>query len=55
MFYALTLAVGIWAGRRSSKNSTVVEVFLANRNMGLLVSLFTLTGELKYTPHPQHH
>ena len=45
IFYILILAVGIWAGRKSAKSNSAVEAFLADRNMGLIVSFFTLTGK----------
>ena len=45
VFYILILAVGIWAGRKSAKSSSAVEAFLANRNMGLIVSFFTFSGK----------
>ena len=47
VFYILILAVGIWAGRKSAKSASSTDAFLANRNMGLFVSFFTLTGTYK--------
>ncbi|KAK7113537.1 hypothetical protein V1264_012808 [Littorina saxatilis] len=46
IFYIAIFAVGIWAGRKSAKSTTALEAFLANRDMGLVVSLFTLTATL---------
>lgn len=45
-FYVLILAVGIWAGRKSKGQVNSEEVMLAGRNIGLIVSIFTMTGEL---------
>lgn len=47
-FYLLILAVGIWASRKSKsseKNADSEEVMLAGRNIGLMVGVFTMTGE----------
>jgi high affinity choline transporter 7 len=45
-FYVLILAVGIWAGRKSKGQTNSEEVMLAGRNIGLIVGVFTMTGEL---------
>nr|KAG5702454.1 hypothetical protein BaRGS_027541 [Batillaria attramentaria] len=45
IFYLIILAVGVWAGRRTGKASSN-EVFLAGRNMGLVVTLFTMTATM---------
>ncbi len=50
LFYVLILAVGIWAGRKqksTEKNPDTEEIMLAGRNIGLLVGIFTMTGEFK--------
>ncbi|XP_071105722.1 high affinity choline transporter 1-like [Haliotis cracherodii] len=44
IFYILILAIGIYAGRRTTKSKSADEIFLANRQMGFLVSLFSLTA-----------
>lgn len=47
IFYILILAIGIYAGRRTTQSNSADEIFLANRQMGFLVSLFSLTGGRK--------
>ncbi|CAD5218791.1 unnamed protein product [Bursaphelenchus okinawaensis] len=49
VFYLLILAVGIWAGRKTDSQKTedgqqTEEVFLAGRNIGTLVGIFTMTA-----------
>ena len=46
VFYLLILLVGLWAARKSSSNADADEVMLAGRNIGMLVGVFTMTGEL---------
>lgn len=48
-FYLIILAVGIWAGRKTDSQKTedgqqTEEVFLAGRNIGTVVGIFTMTG-----------
>lgn len=48
IFYILILAVGIWAGNKqksTEKNPDTEEIMLAGRNIGLLVGIFTMTGQ----------
>ncbi len=45
VFYLVILIIGIYAGRKTTKSNSIVEVFLADRNMGVIVSLFTITGK----------
>ena len=47
VFYALILGVGIWAGRKqksTEKEPDTEEIMLAGRNIGLVVGIFTMTG-----------
>ena len=47
-FYLLILLVGIWAARKSKQsgsNPDSEDVMLAGRNIGLVVGIFTMTGE----------
>ena len=44
VFYALILAIGIWAGRRK-KSKEEEETMLAGRSIGYLLGSFTLTGK----------
>jgi solute carrier family 5 (high affinity choline transporter), member 7 len=47
VFYVLILAVGIWAGKKQKSteaNPDTEELMLAGRNIGLLVGIFTMTG-----------
>ncbi|XP_071105721.1 high affinity choline transporter 1-like [Haliotis cracherodii] len=44
IFYIIILGVGIIAGRKKTKTKTANEMFVANRQMGFLVSLFSLTA-----------
>ncbi|XP_076458896.1 high-affinity choline transporter 1-like [Babylonia areolata] len=46
VFYVIILGVGIWAGRKSARSGSATQVFLADRNMGLIVSFFTLTATM---------
>lgn len=51
VFYLLILLVGLWAARKSShagENAAPEseDVMLAGRNIGLLVGIFTMTGNL---------
>ncbi|XP_071096830.1 high affinity choline transporter 1-like [Haliotis cracherodii] len=43
-FYILILIIGIYAGRKSTKSKSLTELFLADRNIGTAVSLFTITA-----------
>lgn len=51
IFYLLVLGIGIWASLKSKKmeknaHGAQIEVsFLANRRVGLIVGVFTMTGE----------
>ena len=50
IFYVLILGVGIWAGKKqksTEKNPDTEEIMLAGRNIGLIVGIFTMTGELR--------
>ncbi|CAL8124475.1 unnamed protein product [Orchesella dallaii] len=44
IFYIVILAVGIWAGRKGSKDGSEEEVMLAGRNIGVVVGIFTMTA-----------
>lgn len=45
--YLLVLAVGIWAGRKKSDaGNGEDEIMLAGRNIGLVVGIFTTTGNI---------
>ncbi|XP_067673150.1 high-affinity choline transporter 1-like [Haliotis asinina] len=44
IFYIVILAIGVYAGRRTKQTKSADEIFLANRQMGFLVSLFSLTA-----------
>ncbi|KAL5021608.1 hypothetical protein ScPMuIL_000763 [Solemya velum] len=44
IFYLLVLAVGIWAGRKSIKSTNTDELFLANRNLGMILSSLTIAA-----------
>lgn len=44
VFYLVVLAVGIWAGRKSIKSNNTDELFLASRNLGMLLSSLTIAG-----------
>lgn len=49
VFYAFVLGTGIWASRKSKKRESssgwLENLFLANRSVGFLVGVFTMTGE----------
>lgn len=48
VFYVLILLVGLWASRKTKQIGDGVDsetVMLAGRNIGLLVGVFTMTGE----------
>lgn len=48
VFYILILVVGCVAGRKSKssvKNPDSEDVMVAGRNIGLLVGVFTMTGQ----------
>jgi high affinity choline transporter 7 len=54
VFYALILAVGIWAGKKqksTEKNPDTEEIMLAGRNIGLIVGIFTMTGKTDISSH----
>ncbi|CAL8124478.1 unnamed protein product [Orchesella dallaii] len=44
IFYIVILAVGIWAGRKGSKDGSEEEFMLAGRNIGVVVGIFTMTA-----------
>ena len=47
VFYLLILLVGLWAGRKAKQtgaDANSENVMLAGRNIGLLVGVFTMTG-----------
>ncbi|XP_041363746.1 high-affinity choline transporter 1-like [Gigantopelta aegis] len=46
VFYIFILVVGIIAGRKSARSSSSHEIYLANRNIGMFVSFFTLTATM---------
>lgn len=49
LFYLLILGVGIWAGKKqksTEKNPDTEEIMLAGRNIGLIVGIFTMTGNI---------
>ncbi|XP_041363770.1 high-affinity choline transporter 1-like [Gigantopelta aegis] len=45
-FYLVVLVIGICAGRKTARSSQVEGIFLADRNLGLIVSFFTLTATM---------
>ena len=52
VFYLLILLVGLWAGRKAKQTgegASSENVMLAGRNIGLLVGVFTMTGNLGIT------
>lgn len=52
-FYVLILVVGCWASRKSKQTGADVDsedVMLAGRNIGVVVGMFTMTGEPCATP-----
>lgn len=52
LFYLLILGVGIWAGKKqkcTEKNPDTEEIMLAGRNIGLIVGIFTMTGNLNFS------
>lgn len=47
-FYLLIVVVGLWAARKSKQTGATADsenVMLAGRNIGLLIGIFTMTGE----------
>ena len=48
VFYLLILVVGLWAGRKGKGTKGTEGVMLAGRNIGLVVGIFTMTG------NPEH-
>ena len=50
VFYLLILAVGLWAGRKGKGKKDTEDVMLAGRNIGLVVGIFTMTGNPKPPP-----
>lgn len=52
VFYIIILAVGIWAGRKTARSKESNEIFLANRELGVIVSFFTLAGKYNYWSGP---
>lgn len=56
VFYILILGVGIWAARKSKKQSQLAtshmthteDVMLAGRDIGLFVGVFTMTGRYPF-------
>ena len=47
LFYLLILIVGCWAARKSRGAPDSEDVMLAGRNIGMIVGVFTMTGETK--------
>lgn len=45
VFYLLILFVGIWAGRKAKPGDDSEDVMLAGRNVGMVVGIFTMTGD----------
>lgn len=45
LFYILILGVGMWAGKKGSKEADSEDVMLAGRSIGVLVGIFTMTGK----------
>ena len=45
VFYVIILVVGLVVGRKFGKSSTSDAQFLANRDFGLFVASFTLSGK----------
>lgn len=45
VFYILILGVGLWAARKSRGETDSENVMLAGRNIGILVGVFTMTGQ----------
>lgn len=48
VFYLLILLVGLWAARKSKQTGAGADsedVMLAGRNIGLIVGVFTMTGD----------
>lgn len=45
VFYLLILGVGLWAARKSRGETDSENVMLAGRNIGILVGVFTMTGQ----------
>ncbi len=50
VFYVLILLVGLWAGRKLKSNADSEEVMLAGRNIGVIVGVFTMTGQCMTSP-----
>ena len=53
LFYAIVLAIGIWAGwqqRKAGAKANQETVMLAGRNLGLFVGILTMGGR----PRAQH-
>ncbi|XP_064615012.1 high-affinity choline transporter 1-like [Liolophura sinensis] len=46
VFYVIILAVGIWAGRKTARSKESDDIFLASRNLGGMVSFFTLAATM---------
>jgi len=54
VFYLLILIVGIWAGRKAKQTGSEANsenVMLAGRNIGILVGVFTMTGNKGLQKH----
>ena len=45
VFYLLILLVGCWAARKAKPEADSEDVMLAGRNIGMMVGVFTMTGE----------
>lgn len=45
VFYLMILGVGLWAARKSRGETDSENVMLAGRNIGILVGVFTMTGQ----------
>lgn len=46
LFYLLILTVGLWAARKTKGQTDSEEVMVAGRNIGVIVGIFTMTGEI---------
>ena len=45
VFYIIILVLGVYIGRRKNKRGNSEELFLANRNLGLVIASLTTAGE----------
>lgn len=44
--YLIVLVVGIWSGRKKRNGDDTNDPFLANRQLGIVISTFTISGTL---------